>query len=91
MAALCGHMFPCSIDSGAEDVVISDSVINLLHGKSAFLPTRNESRTLRAVNGHVVSSPGEVWIRPMLSTVAGKYRLRNLCARIVPDEDAGVV
>ena len=91
MADLCGHVFACRIDSGADEVVIWDSIITFLHRNSVFLPTRNEPRTFKAVDGRVLNSPGEVQISPMITTVAGKCRLRNLCARIVPDEDANVV
>lgn len=62
-----------------------------MHEKSVFLTKRIEPRTFKAVDGRTLKSPGEVQISPTLNTMTAKYRLRNLCARIIPHEDANVV
>lgn len=90
MAELCGHVFACRIDSGANELVISSSIINFLHEKSVFLPTRNEQRTFKVVDSRDLRSPGKVQISPDFNTVAVKCRMRNICARIVPGEDVNM-
>lgn len=55
------------------------------------MPTRNELRLFKAVDGRIVNRSGEVQSSPKLNKIAFKCRLRNLCARIFLDEDANFV
>lgn len=68
MADLCYHVFACRIDSGEDELGISDSLIRFLYVKSVFLPTRNKPRTFKAVDGRILNSPGELQITLLRST-----------------------
>ena len=84
-AELCGFNFACRTDSGADDNVISDSIITFLGYHGIFLPTLRYSKekSFQAVNGHDVKPTGKVQLSPTFKTVAGPWRLRNVAAHIM--------
>lgn len=75
MEKQCGHVVAYRIDSCADELDISDSIINFLYN-SVFLSIRNNSRTLEAVGGCILNSIGEAQISPMLK----RMRTSAACA-----------
>ena len=86
LAELHGYKFACRIDSGADEVVISDTIIKFLGDRGIYLPTLHKTQTssFQAVDGHTIPSQGQVQINPTLDTVAGPCKLRNITAFIMP-------
>lgn len=88
-AEIGGYNFACRIDSGADLVVISDTIISFLGDKGIFLPIVLPTKkvTFKSVDGHPVHSPGIAEVSPLLQTIAGPCRLRNIRAHIMADKD----
>ena len=88
-AKVDNHTFVCRIDSGADVVAISETIVNYLGDQGVFLPTlrTTQKEKLQAADGRQFHSLGVVEISPVLQTVAGPCRLRNVKAHIMPDED----
>ena len=93
LANLHGFNFACRIDSGADDNVISDTIVTFLGDQGIYLPTLRQSkdRRFKAIDGHAVKPVGKVQVCPTLKTVAGPCRLRNINAHIMPCSDKYVV
>ncbi|CAN8068627.1 unnamed protein product [Agarophyton chilense] len=89
MAELSGFKFACRIDSGADEVAVSDTIIQFLGDEGTFLPTLqlSKAKTFKAVDRHTFKSPGMVQLCPTIKTVAGPCRLRNIKAYIMPCKD----
>ncbi len=89
MANIHGHNFACRIDSGADDVAISDTIVKFLGDNGHFLPTLlpTNGRSFKAVDGHAIQSLGQVQI----NTVAGPCRLRNIKAPPAPAKSSWVI
>ena len=93
MAELSGYKFACRIDSGADEVAVSDTIIQFLGDQEISLPTIHlrTPKTFKAVDGHIFKSPGTVKICPTIKTVAGPCCLRNVKAYIMPCTDTNVI
>lgn len=89
LADLHGHKFACRIDSGADQLVVSDTIVKFLGDKNHFIPTvlLTKPHRMLSVDGSPVNVQGQVQINPTLQTVAGPCRLRNIKAYIMPCED----
>ena len=89
IAELYNHTFACRIDSGADEIVVSDTIIDFLNSKDIFVPMRksNTEHNFTAAGGHPITSVGQVIISPTLRTAAGPCTLRNIKAHIVEDQD----
>ncbi len=92
-AELHGHRFACRIDSGADSVAISDTIVKYLGDKGFYLPTMlpTNGKHFKAVDVHGIQSLGQVQISPKLSTVACPCRLRNIKAHIMPCDETSTV
>lgn len=88
-ASMNGFNFACRIDSGADVLAISESIIKFLSEKGIFLPKLElpVPVELQAVDGHYVNSKDVVQICPLLQTMAGPCRLRNIKCYITKDHD----
>lgn len=88
-AELNGFKFACRIDSGADRDAISEKIINFLGDQGVFLPTRllSKPESLKAIDGHTVHSKGTAQINPLIQTMAGPCRLRNVNVKILSDND----
>ncbi len=93
LADIHGHNFACRIDSGADDVAISATIVKFLGDNFHFLPTLlpTDGRSLKAVDGHAIQSLGQVQISPKPNTVAGPCRLRNKKAHVMPCDENSTV
>lgn len=87
LTKLHGHIFACRIDSRADKLTFSDTIVKYLKDKSIFVPTLSDVQSFKKVDSRVVESSGQVQISPILNTAAGKFRLPNLGMRFVPDQD----
>lgn len=89
MAEVSGFKCSCLIDSGADEVPVSDTIIQFLGDKGTFLWTMQlrKAKTFKAVDGTSLKSPGMVQLCPTRKTVAGPCRLRNIKANIMPCTD----
>lgn len=87
-AELGGFKFSCRIDSGADKTCISETIVNFLGDHGIFLPTRllSKPEKLNAIDGHIVHSKGTAQISPLIQTVAGPCRLRNVKVKILEDQ-----
>ena len=92
-AELGGYKFACRVDSGADRDAISETIVNFLGDHGVFLPTRllSQAEKLQAIDGHVVYSKGTAQINPIIQTMAGPCRLRNVKVKILSDNDIHVV
>lgn len=70
-ANLRGYKFACHIDSGVDELAISDTIVNFLNSKFIFLSILNQAQTFKTVYGRTVRSPIQVEIRSVLSMLAG--------------------
>lgn len=88
-AELGGWKFACRIDSGADRNAISETAVSFLGDHGVFLPTRlfSSPEKLKAVDGHLVQSKGVTQVSPLIQTVAGPCRLRNVNVQIMEDKD----
>ncbi len=93
LAELHGYRFACHIDSCADAVLISGTIVKYLDDKDFFLPTMlpTNGKHFKAFEGHGIQSLGQVQIRPKLSAVAGPCRLRNINALVMPYEENSTV
>ncbi|CAN8067564.1 unnamed protein product [Agarophyton chilense] len=89
VAKLSGFKFAYRVDSGADEVAVSDTIIQFPGDKGTFLPTLqlSKAKTFKAVDVHTFKSPGMVQLCPTITTVAGPCRLRNIKAYIMPCND----
>ena len=67
--------------------------MNYLGDQGIFLPTRllSNPEKLKAIDGHLVHSIGSAQINPLIQTMAGPCRLRNISVKIISDNDNHVV
>jgi len=93
LAELSGYKFACRIDSGADEVAVSDTIIQFLGDKEILLPSihLSKAKSFKAVDGHSFKSSGMVQLCPTIKTVAGPCRLRNIKAFIMPCDDVSIM
>lgn len=75
-----GHQFVRHINSGAVEIVVSDTIVKFLGRESIFLQVIMllETRRMTRVDGSLVEVSMQVTINPKLNMVAGHCRLRNI-------------
>ncbi len=79
VAELHGYRFACRIDSGADAVAISDTIVKYLGEKGFFSPTilPTNGKHFKPVKGHDIQSLRQAQVNPKHSTVAGPCREKS--------------
>lgn len=89
MAEISGHSFVCHIDSRAEDIAVSDSIIKFFNGKAISFPTiQFEKEDLWGSWWKNCWYLWQVQICSTLHTSAGRCTLRNTTAFTMSDDDS---
>lgn len=77
------------IDLGADRKSISDTIVKFLGDKGIFLHTRivYNPKKLKAFDGLIVESKGIAQINPLMQTVSGPCRIRDIKFKIMKGND----
>lgn len=60
MADRRGYKFACGIETGADELAISDTIVNFLNSKFMFLLMLDQAQTIKTTDGCIGRSLGQV-------------------------------